>query len=77
MQAVNGLREFLQLERKQIFGDILFETDRLECEFFDGTIPASPAMSLPAYEPPRLVNTSGPQWSKPCTGLFWVMVTRP
>jgi hypothetical protein len=38
-QAVNGLREFLQLERKRIPGDILFEADRLECQLFAGYDP--------------------------------------
>jgi len=37
--AVNGLREFLELERKRVPGDILFEADRLECQFFDGYDP--------------------------------------
>jgi hypothetical protein len=49
VQAVNGLREFLQLERKQIPGDILFEADRLECEFFDGYDPG-----FAGDEPPGL-----------------------
>ena len=39
VQAVNGLREFLQAERKRIPGNILFEADRLECQFFDGYDP--------------------------------------
>ena len=39
VQAVNGLREFLQVERKQIPGDILFEADRLECQLFAGYDP--------------------------------------
>jgi hypothetical protein len=33
---VNGLREFLEVKRKQIPGDILFEADRLECQLFAG-----------------------------------------
>jgi hypothetical protein len=49
VQAVNGLREFLQLERKRIPGDILFEADRLECQFFAGYDP-----SFDGDEPPRL-----------------------
>jgi hypothetical protein len=49
VQAVNGLREFLEVERKQIPGVILFEADRLECEFFDGYDP-----SFAADEPPGL-----------------------
>ena len=39
VQAVNGLREFLQVERKRIPGNILFEADRLECQFFGGYDP--------------------------------------
>jgi hypothetical protein len=38
-RAVNGLREFLELERKRIPGDILFEADRLECQVFAGYDP--------------------------------------
>jgi hypothetical protein len=49
VQAVNGLREFLQLERKQIPGDILFEADRRECELFDGYDPG-----FAGHEPPGL-----------------------
>ena len=49
VQAVNGLREFLEVERKQIPGDILFEADRLECEFFGGYDP-----SFAGDEPPGL-----------------------
>ena len=41
--------EFLEMERKQIPGDILFEADRLECEFFDGYGP-----SFAGDEPPGL-----------------------
>ena len=37
--AVNGLREFLEVERKRIPGDILFEADRLECQLFAGYDP--------------------------------------
>lgn len=32
--AINGLTEFLRLERKRIPGSILHEADRLECLFF-------------------------------------------
>ena len=49
VQAVNGLREFLQAERKRIPGDILFEADRLECQLFDGYDP-----SFDGDEPPGL-----------------------
>lgn len=40
VQAVNGLWEFLEVERKRIPGDILFEADRLECQFFAGYNPS-------------------------------------
>ena len=40
VSAVNGLREYLQVERKRIPGDILFEADRLECELFSGYDPS-------------------------------------
>lgn len=49
VQAVNGLREFLQAERKRIPGNILFEADRLECQFFDGYDPR-----FDGNEPPGL-----------------------
>jgi hypothetical protein len=49
VRAVNGLREFLELERKRIPGDILFEADRLECELFAGYDP-----SFHGDEPPGL-----------------------
>jgi hypothetical protein len=49
VQAVNGLREFLQVERKRIPGSILFEADRLECQFFAGYDP-----SFDGDEPPGL-----------------------
>jgi hypothetical protein len=39
VRAVNGLREFLQVERKRIPGDVLFEADRLECQLFGGYDP--------------------------------------
>jgi hypothetical protein len=35
-KAINGLREFLRLERKRVPGKILSEVDRLECLFFEG-----------------------------------------
>ena len=49
VQAVNGLREFLQVERKRIPGNILFEADRLDCQFFAGYDP-----SFNGDEPPGL-----------------------
>jgi hypothetical protein len=47
--AVNGLREFLQVERRRIPGDVLFEADRLECQLFSGYDP-----SFDGDEPPGL-----------------------
>ena len=49
VQAVNGLREFLQVERKRIPGNILFEADRLEYQLFAGYDP-----SFERDEPPGL-----------------------
>ena len=48
-RAVNGLREFLEIERKRIPGDILFEADRLECQLFTGYDP-----NFDGDEPPGL-----------------------
>src|SRR6185437_13089213 len=39
-QAVNGLRELLEVERKRIPGTILFEADRLERQLFAGYDPS-------------------------------------
>jgi hypothetical protein len=47
--AREGLREFLEVERKRIPGGILFEADRLECQLFAGYDP-----SFDGDEPPRL-----------------------
>jgi len=49
VQSVNGLREFLELERKRVPGIVLFEADRLECEFFEGYDPC-----FEGDEPPGL-----------------------
>ena len=49
VRAVNGLREFLEVERKRIPGDILFEADRLECQLFAGYDPG-----FDGDEPPGL-----------------------
>jgi hypothetical protein len=46
---VNGLREFLLVERKRIPGEILFEADRLECQLFAGYDP-----NFDGDEPPGL-----------------------
>jgi hypothetical protein len=48
-RAVNGLREYLEVERKRVPGDILFEADRLECQLFAGYDP-----SFEGDEPPGL-----------------------
>jgi hypothetical protein len=48
-RAVNGLREFLEVERKEVPGDILFEADRLECQLF-----ACYAPNFDGDEPPGL-----------------------
>ncbi len=48
VQAVNGA-EFLEVERKGIPGDILFEADRLECQLFAGYDP-----NFDGDEPPDL-----------------------
>jgi hypothetical protein len=48
-RAVNGLREFLEVERKRIPGDILFEADSLECQLFAGYDP-----NFDGDEPPGL-----------------------
>ena len=47
--AVNRLCESLQVERKRIPGDILFEADWLECQLFSGYDP-----SFEGDEPPGL-----------------------
>ena len=48
-RAVKGLREFLEIERKRVPGDILFEANRLECQLFAGYDP-----SFDGDEPPCL-----------------------
>jgi hypothetical protein len=48
-RAVNGLREYLAVERKRIPGGVLFEADRLECLLFVGYDP-----SFESDEPPGL-----------------------
>jgi hypothetical protein len=37
--AISGLREFLEIERKRVPGEVLYEADRLECLFFEGYDP--------------------------------------
>jgi hypothetical protein len=49
VRAVNGLREFLEVERKRVPGSILFEADRLECQLFCGYDP-----KFEGDEPPGL-----------------------
>jgi hypothetical protein len=48
-RAVNGLREYLAVERKRIPGDVLFEADRLERLLFVGD-----DSSFEGDEPPGL-----------------------
>ena len=48
-RAVNGLREYLAVERKRIPGNVFFEADRLECMLFVGYDP-----SFEGDEPPGL-----------------------
>ena len=48
-RAVNGLREYLAVERKRIPWYVLFEADRLECLLFAGYDP-----SFEGDEPPGL-----------------------
>jgi hypothetical protein len=36
---ISGLREYLELERKQVPGDILYEAERLHCLLFAGYDP--------------------------------------
>ena len=47
--AISGLTQFLQLERKRVPGRILYEADRLECLFFGGFDP-----HFEGEEPPGL-----------------------
>ena len=49
VRSVNGLREFLEVERKRVPGNVLFEADRLECQFFEGY-----DSSFAGHEPPGL-----------------------
>ncbi len=49
VNSVNGLRDFIRLERKSIPGDIVFQADRLECLLFAGYDP-----SFKGDEPPGL-----------------------
>lgn len=48
-RCVSGLREFLQVERKRVPGDVLFDADRLETILFEGYDP-----SFDGDEPPGL-----------------------
>lgn len=49
VRSVNGLREYLQGERKRVPGSILYEADRVECQFFAGYDPY-----FDGDEPPEL-----------------------
>ncbi len=48
-EAVNGLLDFLKLERKRVTGDVLRDADRLECILFGGYDP-----HFEGDEPPEL-----------------------
>jgi hypothetical protein len=37
--AVNGLRDFLEVERKRVPGQVLWDAERLECLLFSGYDP--------------------------------------
>ena len=39
VSAISGLREFLEIERKRVPGEVLYEADRLECLIVDGYDP--------------------------------------
>ncbi len=47
--CVSGLREFLEVERKRVPGDVLARADRLECLLFSGYDP-----DFDGFEPPGL-----------------------
>ena len=49
VRRVSGLREYLQIERKRVPGDVLFDADRLETILFEGYDP-----SFEGDEPPDL-----------------------
>jgi hypothetical protein len=49
VSAISGLREFLEIERKRVPGEVLYEADRLECLFFAGYDP-----HFEGHEPPGL-----------------------
>jgi hypothetical protein len=63
-RAVNGLREYLAVERKRVPGDVLFEADRLECMLFVGYDP-----SFEGDEPPELGVTMSNEKSVDRTSL--------
>lgn len=49
-RAVNGLREFLEVERKGIPGEIILEAYRLESQLFNGYDPKFDGMNLRASD---------------------------
>ena len=49
VSAINGLRESLEIERKRVPGEVLYEADRLECLLFAGYDP-----HFDGKEPPGL-----------------------
>jgi hypothetical protein len=56
--AVNGLLEFLKLERKRVPEDVLRDADRLECLIFGGDAQASKATNLRSIEYAGHENTT-------------------
>jgi len=48
-RAINGFREYLQMERKSVPGEILYDADRMECMLFSGYDPY-----FRGLEPPNL-----------------------
>jgi hypothetical protein len=58
VQAVNGLREFLQAERKRIPGISCLKPTDLNASFSMATILTSMATSLPGYKPASQLSRS-------------------
>jgi hypothetical protein len=64
-QAVNGLREFLQVERKRIPGNVLFEADRLHISK-QGSSLLRFLLVEAAQAAARFQSRVAPQVSPPC-----------
>jgi hypothetical protein len=64
--AVNGLTDFLQVERKRVPGQVLCDADRLECLLFSGYDPHFEGDEPPGLQtggPPSAVTAVSPQYS--------------